>query len=122
VALGAVTGNNSYFMMTPAQALERGLRPDELVKMSPAGSKHLREASFSSAQLRTLGQKGSATLLFRPAGEPSAAASEYIALGEQLGVDQAYKCRVRTPWWRVPLVAIPDLFITCMNAEPRALR
>ena len=33
------------------------------------------------------------------------------------GVDQAYKCRVRTPWWRTPLLEAPDLFLTYMNAD-----
>ena len=29
----------------------------------------------------------------------------------------AYKCRVRKPWWRVPLVEPPDLFLTYMNHD-----
>ena len=32
-------------------------------------------------------------------------------------VEQAYKCRVRRPWWRVPLVDIPHMFLTYMNAD-----
>lgn len=37
--------------------------------------------------------------------------------GELAKVDQAYKCRVRTPWWRVPLVAPANLLVTYMNAD-----
>ena len=29
----------------------------------------------------------------------------------------AYKCRVRRPWWRVPLVPPADLLLTYMNAD-----
>lgn len=47
----------------------------------------------------------------------SPGARAYVAAGEKTKVDHAYKCRVRTPWWRVPLVAVPDLFITYMNAD-----
>jgi len=32
-------------------------------------------------------------------------------------VHEAYKCRVRTPWWRVPLQEPADLLLTYMNAD-----
>jgi hypothetical protein len=32
-------------------------------------------------------------------------------------VHLAYKCRVRTPWYLVPLVKPADLLLTCMNAD-----
>lgn len=57
------------------------------------------------------------TRLFRP--EPEAMSGDvlaYIAQGEIRGVDGRYKCRVRKPWWRVPLPARPaDLLFTYMN-------
>jgi hypothetical protein len=55
--------------------------------------------------------------LFRPPDVPSAAARRYIAEGEAAGTPSAYKCRVREPWWRAPVLPPPDLFITCMNAD-----
>src|SRR5207253_1998748 len=30
-------------------------------------------------------------------------------------VTSAYKCQVRTPWWRPPAVSAPDLFFTYMS-------
>jgi adenine-specific DNA-methyltransferase len=39
----------------------------------------------------------------------------YLALGEGLGVPLAYKCRIRSPWWRPPRVDPPDLFFTYMS-------
>ena len=38
-------------------------------------------------------------------------------LGEPQGVQNAYKCRVRKPWWRVPGKMVPDLFLTYMNHD-----
>jgi adenine-specific DNA-methyltransferase len=32
-------------------------------------------------------------------------------------VDAAYKCKVRSPWWRVPMVKPADLLVTYMNAD-----
>lgn len=116
--LGMVTGNNRYFALSPQRAHELGIGWDELLALSPPGSRHLRGLVFTAAAYDQLGLDGSATLLFRPTGDTlSKAAKAYIAAGEALGVDQAYKCRVRTPWWRVPLVKPADMLLTYMNAD-----
>lgn len=115
--LGAVTGNNSFFCLSPARIRELGLTDDELVRLSPPGSRHLRGLTLSSAQLHNLGQSGSATALFRPGSVPSDAAQRYIDAGHKAGVDLAYKCRIRNPWWRVPLVRPADLLLTYMNGD-----
>jgi adenine-specific DNA-methyltransferase len=112
-----VTGNNKYFALSPARARQLGLARRELISLSPPGSKHLRGLIFTQAGSDQLALDGAATLLFRPAGEPSKAAWAYIEAGVALGVDQAYKCRVRSPWWRVPLVKPADLLLTYMNAD-----
>ena len=48
---------------------------------------------------------------------PSVTARRYVDYGQQTDVNGAYKCRTRTPWWRVPLVEVPDLFLTYMNHD-----
>ncbi len=115
INLGTVTGNNGYFTLTPHEVAGRGLERD-VIPISPAGSAHLRALEFGAAQHAALGSAGARTLLFRPL-EPGPAARKYIRLGEQQGVPRAYKCRVRDPWWRVPVVDPPDLFFTYMNAH-----
>ncbi len=115
--LGAVTGNNRWFALTPRQVEELALAESDLVPISPPGSRHLRGPAFTTAAWRALGEAGARTWLFRPAGEPSPAAAAYIAAGEREGVPTAYKCRVRQPWWRVPLVPPADLLLTYMNAD-----
>jgi len=120
--LGAVTGNNAYFAMTEAQAREHGITTDELIRISPPGSRHLRGLEFSMNGWKALRTEGERCHLFYPGDEPSDAARKYIAAGEQLGVSKAYKCRVRKPWWRVPLVDTPDLLFTYMNHDrPRLI-
>lgn len=115
--LGMVTGNNKFFALSPARLRELGLVKSDLLRLSPPGSRHLRGLTFSTAALNELGREGSATWLFRPAGKPSPAAWAYIAAGETANVNAAYKCRVREPWWRVPLVPPADLLLTYMNAD-----
>lgn len=115
--LGMVTGNNKYFALSPAKVQELDLQPDDVIRLSPPGSRHLRGLSLTPDALDSLGEAGQATYLFRPAGDPSAAARRYIRSGEVVDVHEAYKCRVRTPWWRVPYLRPADLFLTYMNAD-----
>jgi adenine-specific DNA-methyltransferase len=115
--LGIVTGNNKYFTLSPQRAKELGLCPDELLPLSPPGSAHLRGLALSETMLTKLGTEGRATYLFYPSNPPSAAAAAYIEDGHRIGVDTAYKCRVRKTWYQVPLVPAADLLLTCMNAD-----
>ncbi|MFT3944047.1 MAG: N-6 DNA methylase [Ancrocorticia sp.] len=115
--LGAVTGGNQYFALSPERVKELGLTRRDLVRVSPPGSSHLRGLELSSSGLGALSRAGKATWLFYPKEPLSRAAAEYVEAGQRAGVNQAYKCRVRTPWYKVPLLAVPDLFLTCMNAD-----
>ncbi|TQL85531.1 N-6 DNA methylase [Microbacterium saperdae] len=115
--LGMVTGNNRYFALSPARVKELGIPRKDLVRLSPPGSSHLRGLELSSSAMIKLGQQGKSTWLFRPADRPSPAAQAYIDTGHLAGVDEAYKCRVRNPWYRVPLLPPADLLLTCMNAD-----
>ncbi|GIF76197.1 N-6 DNA methylase [Asanoa siamensis] len=116
--LGTVTGANSFFALTDATANEFGLTEmaGQLRKIVPPGSKHLKGLSFSQPQWRRLRDAGEAVWLLCPdPDDDSPELRSYIKHGKDLGVDQAYKCRIRTPWWRPPAVSPPDLFFTYMS-------
>ena len=115
--LGMVTGNNRYFALSPARVAELGLPRKDLVRLSPPGSAHLRGLELSRSAMTRLGREGKSTWLFRPSQTPSPAAERYIQAGHVAGVDNAYKCRIRRPWYRVPLLPVADLLLTCMNAD-----
>lgn len=115
--LGMVTGNNKYFTLSPERVKDLGLKPNDLVRLSPPGSAHLRGLALTRDAMTRLGQAGKATWLFRPSDKPSPAAQAYIQVGQKAGVDTAYKCRVRTPWYQVPLMPAADLLLTYMNAD-----
>lgn len=115
--LGIVSGNNGYFALAPADVAALGLAATDVLRLSPPGSRHLRGLTFTPAAWEDLGTRGARTYLFRPGAEPSPAARAYIAAGAERGVDDAYKCRVRPQWWRVPLVPPADLLLTYMNAD-----
>ncbi len=116
--LGAVTGNNKYFSLNEEQVKNLGLTSGELLEISPPGSRHLKELAFTSADWESLSAESARCYLFRPGNDrPSAAARRYIEIGEAAGIPRAYKCTNREPWWRVPTVRVPDLFLTYMNHE-----
>ena len=115
--LGAVTGNNGFFALSQARVDELGLRRSDLLPLSPPGSRHLRRLAFTAADHEAMRHRDGRVWLFRPGGAPSTAARAYIARGEAEGVHLAYKCRVRDPWWRTPLVPPPDVFVTYMNVD-----
>jgi adenine-specific DNA-methyltransferase len=101
--LGMVTGNNKFFALTAEQVQGLGLKQDELIRISPPGSRHLRGVTFTVRAWEELARAGRAAFLFYPGEVPSLGASDYIDMGEREGVHTAYKCRVRSPWWRVPV-------------------
>lgn len=116
--LGIVTGNNRYFTVDSSMVRALKLPPGDLLAISPPSSRHLRRLEFSSADWLEMRDQGARTYLFYPdAGKPSAAARRYIAAGERENVQAAYKCRVRSPWWRVPILPVADLFLTYMNHD-----
>jgi hypothetical protein len=53
--------------------------------------------------------------MLNPTGRATAGVRRYIDHGERLGVHEAYKCTIRSPWWRPPVVPVPDLFFTYMS-------
>jgi len=116
--LGAVTGNNDYFAVTTKQAVQLRIPRRELLHVSPPGSRHLRGLSFTDVAWERLANDGAPCYLLYPdLNRPSAAALEYIQSGDENEVNRAYKCRVRRPWWRVPIVPKPDLLLTYMDHD-----
>lgn len=115
--LGTVTGNNRYFALTVEDVVARGIPATDLLPISPPGSRHLKGVVFSKDALKEAAKLSQRTYLFYPRTPLAPESSQYIDEGHQAGVDKAYKCRVRSPWWKVPLVEVPDLFLTYMNHD-----
>ena len=116
--LGAVTGSNAFFTLTAEEAAAHRIPDRELKPISPPGSRHLRGLTFSTAAWQEQSREGAACYLFAPDPEkPSPAALRYVAHGETQQIHTGYKCRNREPWWRVPLVRMPDLLLTYMDHE-----
>jgi adenine-specific DNA methylase len=116
--LGTVTGANHYFTLTEATRKKYRLQEDvHVVRVSPPGTKHFRGLTFTKGDWDRLRDEGERVwILWPPAsGSLTAGLRDYIAFGEESDVPAAYKCQIRTPWWRPPVVTAPDLFFTYMS-------
>jgi len=98
VRFGLKTGCNAFFHLAPLGGGryrspllgEVALAPGDVAPLL-AG---LKEARAPERLLPRL-------VIFRPEGEPSAAARRYLAAGERAGVHRRATCAAREPWWRV---------------------
>ena len=122
--LGTVTGANAFFTLTEEVRRAFGLVEGRHVsRVSPPGTRHLRGLTFTASDWESLRSAGEAVWILHPDGSKhTPGLARYLARGEGAGVPEAYKCRIRTPWWRPPVVSPPDLFFTYMShRHPRLL-
>ncbi|OBJ53460.1 class I SAM-dependent methyltransferase [Mycobacterium sp. 1423905.2] len=110
VDVGIVTGRNSFFTFTDADARTQGLRDHcvPLVSRSAQLSGLIYDLDCRSSDLAT---QHRTWLLDAPVEPADPAVLAHLAAGEHDGVHLGYKCSVRTPWWRTPSPWIPDLFL-----------
>jgi adenine-specific DNA-methyltransferase len=114
--LGTVTGANAFFALSESTRLEFELDENQLTRISPPGTRHLRGLTFTGSDWERLRKADEPVWLLDPDPvDTSAGLRRYIKGGEAAGVHEAYKCSIRTPWWRPPTVTPPDLFFTYMS-------
>src|SRR5204862_4748887 len=81
--------------------------------------RHLRGLSLTPRGWETLRDGGERVWMLQPPGDNETELPDgvrrYLGYGVERGVPNAYKCQVRSPWWRPPVVSPPDLFFTYMS-------
>jgi adenine-specific DNA-methyltransferase len=122
--LGTVTGANNFFMLSEQIRREYGLAEgQDVLRSVPPGSRHLKGLEFTTDQWEQLRRQDARVWMLCPGEQLSDNLQRYLALGKKLGVDQAYKCTIRSPWWRPPAVQPPSYFFTYMShVSPRLIR
>jgi len=113
VNVGVVTGKNQFFVLRESEVEELGLQGYTMPLI--ARSAHLEGAKVDKAGWRTLASEDQRVHLLHLAPingtKPEGALASYIRLGEGQEVHKGYKCSVRTPWYAVPSVYVPDAFV-----------
>jgi adenine-specific DNA methylase len=119
VDIGAVTGANDFFLLNRTEA--RGM-PRRTTRPAVSKAAQIPGAKISADDHRQLLDEGRKGLMFVvDAGTVprSSAVQRRIAVGEEAGVPDGYKCRVRKPWWSVPIPkrGVADLLLTYFASE-----
>lgn len=113
VNVGVVTGKNQFFVLRSSEVEKLGLQGHTMPLIGR--SAHLQGAMVDKAVWRKLANEDHRVHLLHLAPingtKPKGALASYIQHGESQGVHQGYKCSVRTPWYAVPSVYVPDAFV-----------
>jgi adenine-specific DNA methylase len=122
VDVGIVTGANKFFLVTDEVVDSFGL--GQWAHPMFGRSEHVTGVVFSKADLQANRREGLPTnfLWFDDAAVQSfpEAVQRYLRQGEEQGLAKRYKCRVRTPWFRVPSVyAAPVAMLKRAHHCPR---
>lgn len=125
VEIGAVTGANDFFLLSRAEA--KGI-PSRIARPAVSKAAQIAGASLTTKDHERLlaeDRKGLLLVADSEADSKSPAVRRRITLGEELGVPDAYKCRIREDWWSVPIPrrGVADLLLTYFASEhPRLVR
>lgn len=124
VDIGFVTGANDFFMLTFAEAKRYGLSR-RLFRPAIARPSQFRGAILRAdeeAEMLRNERCGVLALAAPGLDERPTALGRYLRRGKRRGVHRGYKCRVRSPWYSVPGIRVPDAFMSYMsNVTPRVV-
>lgn len=119
VGIGYVTGANDFFHLRPSDVRRRGI-PQGLLKITVRKGELLPPGSNLTRQhVRNWLENDEPVYLLHLAGKTTLPKSvrDYLASEAGKTAQQAYKCRIREPWYVVPNVTVPDAFLTSMSGE-----
>lgn len=113
VNVGVVTGKNQFFVLRQSEVEQRGLQGHTTPLISR--SAHLQGAKVGKRDWKELSAQDQRVHMLHLApingSKPKGALESYIRLGEAEKVHKGYKCSIRTPWYAVPSVWVPDAFV-----------
>lgn len=112
--IGFVSGANQYFVLTADEVAHWRL-PESSLQPALIRARQIPGLQITSQEIALVRSQGERCLLWVPADRLTKAERAYVQRGEELGYAERYKCRVRSPWYRVPGVTIPDAFLTYMS-------
>jgi len=121
VGIGYVTGANDFFHLDPSAARTWQI-PADYLRTAVRRGKDMPGLCYTLDDWRSAAESGAAGYLLHveSADHLPDGLRRYLKHGEGRGVQAAFKCRTRKPWFRVPHVHRPDAFLTYMSGvSPR---
>lgn len=125
-SVSTVTGANGYFCVNSNTVDNYGLA-EWAIPMLPR-TRYAKGLIFDSKDEHSLTELGLPAWMISFAADKTSPESragrarDYLKLGEAEGIDKRYKCRVRSPWYRVPVVPSGELLLSKRsNRFPRVI-
>lgn len=120
IRIGVVTGANEFFVLRPSSARDMGIRRRYLVPIIES-ARQLNRLTVSARDLEIWEEHDQRCLLLAiPAGPLAKKVTAYVESTIGKRVRQGYKCRIRSPWYRVSDTATPGAFLSYVNGtQPR---
>ena len=127
VDVGVVTGRNEFFVLGRRQLQDLGPGAAAYTLPLVSRSTQLAGACLAAADWQALADAGERVHLLHLApldGAPlPPPLARYVRRGESRRVHRGYKCSIRSPWYAVPSVWVPDGFLLRQIHDfPRAVR
>jgi hypothetical protein len=120
IRLGGVTGDARFFLLTESERKAAAL-PSQACMPVLSRSRHLKSATIDIAGWRQLRDCDERVWLFNPPDrvlEDSAVQRRLNLLPSGGGCNRsAFKVAARDPWYRTPMPAVPDAFISGMQSD-----
>ena len=122
VSIGYVSGANDFFHLRPSQADDLGIGKRWLVP-SVRNGRVLRSSQLERGDVAEWIEQDEPCLLLKiaPSAEVDRALRKYLGTDAAQAASQAYKCRVRSPWYAVPDVRVPSAFLSYMSGDSPSL-
>ena len=124
IGIGYVTGANEFFHLRPSEAIGWDI-PDEMLRVTVRTGASLPARRLTRRTVESWVRTDEPMLLLhipKDAELPDGVA-KYLGTDRGREARNAYKCRVRDPWYSVPHVKVPDFFLTYMcGREPSLVR
>lgn len=113
-SIGFVSGANEFFVLTPKEAAALGL-PKRSLRPALVRARQIPSLVITRKDIAAMQEENQRCLLWLPGPSLTKAEAAYAQKGEAQGIHERYKCRVRTPWYVVPGVIVPEAFLTYMS-------
>jgi adenine-specific DNA-methyltransferase len=122
IGIGYVSGDNDFFHLTPSAA-EKWNIPPYLLQPTVRNGRVLRQRSLTPQMVEFWRRADQPMLLLNlpKRGKLPRSVESYLDTEPGRAASERYKCRMRNPWYSVPDVTVPAMFLTYMSGTAPSL-
>ncbi len=124
IGIGYVSGDNDFFHLTPSAA-ERWDIPQQLLQPTVRNGRLLCRRNLTRQTVEAWRRANQPMLLLNlpKRGKLPRSVEKYLDTEPGRVASERYKCRMRKPWYSVPDVTMPEMFLTYMSGTaPKLVR